>query len=398
MKSTPTTSRERIDTLDILRGVSLLGILLVNMFAFSTPLPYIDLKTWFTVPTDKAYQKWLDILVQGSFYPLFSMLFGYGIAMQFSKATRLGESYDKMGIRRLAILFIIGILHAFLIWWGDILMLYAFCGFILLALIRFSPKFLFGIGLLFYFSINGLFASLSWLSSNGNSDSSQFIDIKGVEGALKAYGAGSWLEAYQQRLTDLSIQFSPSMWIMALFTILPYMLIGAAASKWQLIENAKNKYFLWSSLAIIMVPMGICIKMLPYQLHSNFFYNYIQTYFGGPILSIGYASSIILICCIPYATKILSPIVKAGRMSLTIYIMQSLICTSIFYDFALGLYGKIGVDTATWLAVGIYVIQLLFATVWFMLFKQGPIEAVWKRIIYTPVTSSNTHISRLKEK
>lgn len=385
MNSIPTTSKQRIDTLDILRGVSLLGILLVNMFAFSTPLPHIDLKTWFTVPIDKEYQKALDIFVQGSFYPLFSMLFGYGLAMQYSKATRLGDSFYKFGVKRLVVLFVIGMLHAFFIWWGDILMTYAFCGLVLLTLIRLKPGFLLAIGLIFYMGINGLLALLTGLASiadPSSTDSAQFIDIESMESALKAYGAGSWTDAFMQRLTDLSLQFSPFMWLMALFTILPYMLIGAAASKWKLVEKAKSKYVLWGILAVVMVPLGIYLKSLPFTLNRNYFLDYIQTYFGGPILALGYASIIVLVCCIPYATIILSPIAKAGRMSMTVYITQSIICTLIFYNFGLGLYGKVGVDTATWMAVGIYVIQLIFATIWFMFFKQGPIEAVWKRITY----------------
>lgn len=385
LNSTPTTSKQRIDTLDILRGVSLLGILLVNMFAFSTPMPHIDLKTWFTVPIDKEYHEILDVFVQGSFYPLFSMLFGYGLAMQYTKTTRLGDSFYKFSIKRLVVLFIIGMFHAFLIWWGDILMTYAFCGLVLIALIRLRPGFLLTIGLIFYIGINGMMAMLVGLASLADpsgTDPSQFIDIESMEDAVKAYGAGSWTDAFMQRLVDLSIQFSPSMWLMALFTILPYMLVGAAASKWQLIEKAKSKYVLWSTLAIVMVPLGIYLKFLPYAFERNSFLDYIQTYFGGPILALGYASVMVLFCCIPYATKMLSPIAKAGRMSLTVYITQSIICTLIFYHFGLGLYGKIGVDTATWLAVGIYAIQLIFATIWFMLFKQGPIEAAWKRIIY----------------
>lgn len=397
MNSTPTTSKQRIDTLDILRGVSLLGILLVNMFAFSTPALYIDLKTWFTVPMDKEYHKILDIFVQGSFYPLFSMLFGYGLAMQYTKTNQLGDPFYKFGLKRLVILFIIGMLHAFLIWWGDILMTYAFCGFVLIALIRLRPGFLLAIGLIFYTGINGLMAMLTGLASiadPSSMDPEQFVDIQSVEGAAKAYGAGSWTDAFVQRLTDISIQFSPFMWISALFTILPYMLVGAAASKWHLVEKAKSKYLFWSILAVVTVPLGIYLKSLPYTANRNLFIDYIQTYFGGPILALGYASIIVLICCIPKATKLLSPIAKAGRMSMTVYITQSIICTFIFYHFGLGLYGKIGVDTATWLAVGIYVIQIIFATIWFMLFKQGPIEAAWKRITYGKLVMKKEEINQ----
>ena len=118
MKFSPTVLEERIDTLDILRGFSLLGIILVNVIAFYSPLPYIDLASWFTVPSDIIWQQRLDIYVQSSFYPLFSILFGYGLAMQYMKAQRTGANFYTIGSRRLVILLLFGLLHAFLLWWG----------------------------------------------------------------------------------------------------------------------------------------------------------------------------------------------------------------------------------------------------------------------------------------
>lgn len=79
---------------------------------------------------------------------------------------------------------------------------------------------------------------------------------------------------------------------------------------------------------------------------------------------------------------------------MTIYLMQSIIGTFIFYHYGLGLYGKIGVDTVTWLAVGIFVLQIVFAELWFLKFKQGPVEAVWKRLTYGKMLQKKEEISR----
>ena len=125
----PVGTGERIAALDILRGFSLLGILLVNMFGFYLPMPHIsDLSNWFTNAQDIILQQLLDIYVQSSFYPLFSMLFGYGLAMQFLKAKETGTNFYQFAPKRLGILFVVGMFHAIVIWWGDILAMYAFCG------------------------------------------------------------------------------------------------------------------------------------------------------------------------------------------------------------------------------------------------------------------------------
>lgn len=256
------------------------------MFAFSTPSPHIDLKTWFESPIDKQYHQWLDIFVQGSFYPLFSMLFGYGLAMQFTKATQLGDNFYKIGSKRLGVLFGIGVLHAFLIWWGDILMTYAFCGFFLLILLRLKPVWLLTIGGVLYGIVHGFLVVLMGLASlvEESTDFSDFVDITAIESAIAAYGSGSWTEAFMQRLADLQVQASPSMWIVALFTILPYMLLGAAASKWKLVERAKEKRVFWIALTVITLPVGVALKMLPYNLERNLFLDYVQVSFGGQFL------------------------------------------------------------------------------------------------------------------
>lgn len=381
MEFKPTMLQDRLATLDILRGISLLGILLVNMYAFYLPMPHIDLASWFTTPSDIVWQKNLDIYVQGSFYPLFAMLFGYGLAMQWQKAQSREQNFYTLGLRRLSVLFAFGLIHAVLIWWGDILMVYAFCGVFLVLLLRLSPIWL----LISAIIMNGLMQVfmlfvLGIMEFNTKVD--DYLDIVSVEKAITAYGTGNWLDAFMQRLTDLSMQASMGMWFAALFTILPYMLIGAAASKWRLVERAKELKWLWLALALAGLIIGITIKSLPIMLTRTYLLDYLKVYIGGPILSVGYIAVIVLLCLLPIVPKLLSPFGKIGRMSLTMYILQSIIGTCLFYQFGFGWYGKVSVETGVFIAFGIIVVQMIIAEIWLSKWKQGPLEALWRKLTY----------------
>ncbi|KGR80576.1 DUF418 domain-containing protein [Ureibacillus manganicus] len=379
----PTTLNERIDSLDIIRGFSLLGILLVNMFGFYLPMPHIDLQDWFREAMDIIWLQTLDIYVQSSFYPLFSMLFGYGIAMQYVKAENTGIRFYSFARKRMIILFVLGMIHALFIWWGDILAMYAFCGVFLLLFIPFSPKMILTFGLVIFGLMHFLILSVYGMAGIANKVyEAMSVDIVMVENAITAYGIGNWFDAFNQRLNDLSVQMNPAMWLSALFTILPYMLIGAALAKWRLIERAKNLIGLWITLAVVGMGLGLFIKSAPYIFERTYLLEYLKVYIGGPILSLGYMALIVCICMLPLLPKILRPIGQVGRMSLTIYIMQSIICSIIFYDFGFGLYGRVTVQMGVLIAIAIFIVQIIFALTWFMKFKQGPLEAVVKKINY----------------
>ncbi len=383
MNFQPTHLNERVTTIDIIRGFSLLGILLVNIFGFYLPQPYISLNDWFTEAVDIIWHQTLDIYVQSSFYPLFSMLFGYGLAMQYMKAQRTGINFYKFAPKRLAILFIVGMLHALFLWWGDIIAMYAFCGFFVLALIRYNSWVLLTIGVVLQGIIHGLYLLMFSLGGMINMEMEEMaVDIQSIQGAVTAYSTGNYMDAFMQRLHDLSLQMNVSMWFSSLFIILPFMLIGAAAAKWRLIERAKELKGLWIFLAIGFTAAGLFIKSAPTAFSYTYLLYYLKVYVGGPMLSVGYIAIIVVLCMIPLLAKGLSPIAKMGRMSMTMYILQSVICTTIFYHYGFGLYGKIDVPTAVYIALGIYVLQVILAELWLSKFKQGPLEAAVKRLTY----------------
>ena len=310
--------------------------------------------------------------------------------MQFVKAKSTDTHFYKFAPKRMMILFVIGMLHAIFIWWGDILATYAFCGVFLIALMRLPAKWLLTIAILVLGLFQALFLSLYKVSGMFDMPTDSLsVGIEAIQSSIGAYGVGTWTDAFMQRLVDLSVQMSVGMWVSALFTILPYMLIGAAFAKWRLIERAKEKLGVWLVLAVCGIGAGIYVKSLPIAGAQSFGNEFLQVYVGGPILAIGYMAVITLLTQLPALTKILSPIAKAGRMSLTLYLMQSIVCTILFYNWGFGLFGKVDVQMGIYIALGIYVIQLLLAELYFTKFKQGPVEAAMKRLTYGKKISEN---------
>jgi uncharacterized protein len=384
----PTELQDRVVAIDIMRGLSLLGIFIVNMLAFHTPYYYINPYTWYTNPSDADTFQWIDIALQGSVYPLFSMLFGYGLMMQFRKSQERGNSFIPLGLRRLSVLLIIGLLHAFLVWSGDILITYALSGFIVLLMMRLSRMWLLTITLIMYILPNMGLAFLSYIVAA--SGETFYSGVQEIESSLIAFGSGSWMDIFIQRASDWTYANieSGSLFLIGM-TILPYMLLGAIAAKGKLIERTSQKKTFWITLTSVSLIAGFSIKLLPYVFEANFYYMYVQDIFGGPLVAIGYAGLITLLCQLAIFRKIMNPFAKVGRMSMTTYIFQSVIATTIFYSYGFALYGKIDVLTGTWLAVGIFVIQMIFAEIWFSRFKQGPIEAIWKRATYGKLNKNN---------
>lgn len=383
MKVEPTQLSERVVALDMMRGFALLGIFIVNMLAFHTPFTYIDPYTWYQIPADKDAFQWIDIVIQGSVYPLFSMLFGYGLAMQYEKAVERGASFTSLALRRLLVLLGFGIIHAFLIWSGDILITYAISGLLLMWVLKLSAKWLLGIAVGFYIIPNVALSLLSFVALKIFPENAViYSGIREIEASIVAFGTGSWMDIFAQRAADWNYANVPAIVPFLMITIFPYMMLGAAASKAKLIERTAQKKTFWFILVGMTLTIGTYIKFLPYTQSANYFTMFVQDIFGGPLQAVAYAGIITLLCQLSLFRKVFSPVAKVGRMSMTTYLTQSIVATTIFYSFGFGLYGKVDVMTGTWMAIGIFVIQIIFAELWLSKFKQGPVEIVWKRLTY----------------
>ncbi|MGI2327446.1 DUF418 domain-containing protein [Planococcus sp. YIM B11945] len=392
MKLQPVALTERVEAIDLMRGFALLGILLINMLTFHSPLSYVDPYSYFDQPWDSEIYAFIDIFIQASFYPLFSMLFGYGLGIQFLRAEARRQPFMPMAVKRLLVLLAFGIIHAFLIWYGDILITYAIMGLLLLGMIRLPSKMLLGLGAVIYILPHLLILLLMFVAVAANPNF--YTGIQEVQSSIDAYSAGTFADIFSQRLSDWLYSNGPFNFVILIVTILPFLMAGVAAAKWQLIERTKQYRKLWVFLAVGSLAIGLLLKATPYFIDNNYAFVYLQDIFGGPLLALGYASIITLIAQSGGVRKVLQPIAKAGRMSLTTYIAQSIIATFIFYSYGLGLYGKVDLLTGTLIAAGIFVIQLIFAEVWFMKFSKGPLEMIWRRWTYGKNIEKSNNLKR----
>jgi uncharacterized protein len=139
---------------------------------------------------------------------------------------------------------------------------------------------------------------------------------------------------------------------------------------------------------VLGVSAGLFIKNAPILFTRTYLLDYLKVYIGGPILALGYIATIVVICTfIPLAIKVLMPFAKLGRMSLTMYLMQSILLSVLFYNWGFGLYGQVDVELGIYISIAIILVQIGIAELWFMKFKQGPIESIMKKLTYGKILS-----------
>ncbi|WP_298826831.1 DUF418 domain-containing protein [uncultured Planococcus sp.] len=380
MNLQPVSLNERVKAIDLMRGFSLFGILIINMLTFHSPFLYIDPYKWFNGTLNEGIYRFIDIFIQASFYPLFAMLFGYGLAMQYMRAEASKRPFMPLAVKRLVILLVFGILHAFLIWYGDILITYAIMGFLLIFMIRLPSGWLLGFAAIIYTIPHLLLLGIMFIAAAA--DPNIYVGYMEIESSIQAYQSGSFAEIFSQRLADWTYSNNFANYIILIATILPFLMVGAAAAKWRLIERTQEKRKLWLALAIGPLLIGLLLKSGPILFEPNYAFVYLQDIFGGPLLAVSYAAIIALLAQKTIVQKLFSPVAKVGQMSLTTYITQSILATTIYYSYGFGLYGQVDLLTGTLIAIGIFVVQLIFAELWFEKFTRGPLEMVWRKWTY----------------
>lgn len=381
--ATPITEAERIVSIDVIRGFALLGIYLINMLSFHSPFLHIDPLTWWDSKIDRYFYKFIDIFAQASFYPMFSMLFGYGLIILRERSLNKGLSFPKIAVRRLGTLLVIGIIHAYLIWDGDILILYAVIGLLSLIFLRMSGKKLILTGILLYTISNLLLSLLTFLIVMMNPEEPFSIaDLPKAEVAIEVYQNGTFAEITEQRIREWYEVYNLYSLPIMMFTFLPYFFFGAGVAKLGFLADVpKNRRTLTMTL-VILFPLGLLLKCLPYILNHNYATDYVQDTFGGVMLAISYACAIALAMEKETVRKFLLYLAPVGKLSMSNYLLQSVITTFIFYHYGLGLYGKFSVAGGTILAIVIFIFQIILSHFWLRHFYYGPVEWLWRSVTY----------------
>ena len=398
----PVAATERIETLDVLRGFALFGILLVNMTLFSWPVYRVLIaeQAWAT-RTDVIADWIVRFLAEGKFYPLFSFLFGLGMTIQLERAGTRGANFVRLFCRRLLALLGIGLAHAFLIWEGDILVWYALLGFLLLAFRQRRPRTLLVWAAIFLLIpvaicalIWGLFAVGSLLPEIAQVIETEMARegesyARLAEENLRVFAHGSLAEIFAARASNVVF-----MWRFTWFfapTLFAMFLLGVYAGQRRIPQDTEaNLAFLRRTLVwglVVGLPAN-AVYAVTFGLRNPLNVNLIWVIsaglvaLGGPALGLSYAAAITLLLRRDHWRNKLRPVAAAGRMALSNYLFQSLVCTTIFYSYGLGWYGSMGRTTGLGLAAAIYVAQVLLSVWWLKRFRFGPAEWLWRTLTY----------------
>ncbi|CEG26044.1 DUF418 domain-containing protein [Bacillus sp. B-jedd] len=377
----PTGGTARIISLDAMRGIAILGIYLVNMLSFHSPYMLINPLEYWNHGIDRYFYIFIDIFAQASFYPLFSMLFGYGLMLMKERSKAKGKNFYPVVIRRLFFLLCIGIVHAFLIWPGDILITYAVIGFLALFFLRLSGKALLATGLLMYI-IPNLFLGLLLTAADfsGMNASSVIFSEDEAKNALQVYSSGTFAEITEMRIWEWKESNNKGTIPILVLSILPLFLIGAGLAKLKWLTEVKKHQKKLILFSIIAFGAGLLIKLLPYYGWEGYSAEFLQDFFGGPLLASVYGSLTAL--AVHNHAGRAGVFASVGRMAMTNYLLQSIVSTFIFYGYGAGLYGSISIVTGTGLAVAIYIAQAAISRFWLKRFHFGPVEWIWRSITY----------------
>ena len=385
----PTPGEERITVIDTLRGAALLGILIANMRGFNAPLnayfqPYL-LWTWMP---DRIAQALVDWLVQGKFITIFATLFGVGFAIQMDRAAARHHGIAFYA-RRMLVLLAIGLVHGVLVWWGDILASYAICGFALLLFRKRTQRTVMIWAQIMFWFLPVLILGFYVASLFGVAPPPDQPDNK-MQETIALYANGSIRDVFAVRAREW---LQANAFILVLTRVLGIILFGVYIWRQGYLQRAAEFAAWWKNAQWIGLTVGILGNLLcvaiDWRYHPNpsrmsiwvVIYFWLQS-LVVTALSLGYSATIVRVWNDPVWRQRLLPFSYVGRMALTNYLMQSVICTTIFYSYGLGLYGKVGPLVDLPLAIVIYGLQVPFSKWWLSSHRYGPMEWVWRRLTY----------------
>jgi uncharacterized protein len=389
----PVQQAERIQIVDILRGFALFGILLVNMAIFSQPFQAI----LFPADPDMPWYDWaatwlIHFLGEGKFYAMFSLLFGLGMILLMERIEARGRRFVPFYMRRLLALLLIGLVHAFLIWPGDILIIYALLGFPLLLFRKARPRtlmiwavILIAIPLIFMAAATGLVA-LGGMTPEGAAMIEQSF------AATKAgYAAdGNFLEITAQRAYDYASMGLISFFVLG-FNILAMFLVGVWFGKRRIFADLDahrpflRKLLVWG-LTVGLIGNAIYATLIMgiprYDASIELLVATVAQGIGAPLLMLGYVAAICLLALRPAWGRRLAVLAPVGQMALTNYLLESILATTIFYGYGLALFGQVGAAGGIVLTVAIYLLLIPFSHWWMRRFRYGPAEWLWRSLTY----------------
>ena len=388
---TPVPATQRLELLDSLRGFALAGVLFANLTAFSMYFFLLSHQALLALPY-AAVDRWLSpldhVFVVAKFITLFSLLFGVGFSLQMQ---RNGDDRDGLRryLRRLAVLFAIGLVHAYLFWWGDILRYYAVIGLLLLPARLWPTRALVVAGALLVIAPHSLF-SASW---DGPAIHVATRD-QAYAAALSAFSNHDWIAMLRGNLA-FNHWWNVAHWGQVTW-VAGCLLIGTALGRLGVLAEPGRHALFWKRLLLWALPSGLVgslllevidygrlpalatlLDTLPGRFASEMFSDAAVLALG-----LGYMAGFVVLFSLPAAHRWLRLLAPVGRMALSNYLAHSLIGITLFYGIGFDIgprYGLLGV-LVTWLLL--FAAQVVFSQWWLRRFRFGPAEWLWRSLTY----------------
>jgi uncharacterized protein len=386
----------RVHIIDALRGIALFGILAVNIqsAAWSLGGPTLGQFDEMTTTLDRVALLLTAFFLEFKFYPIFCFCFGYGFAVQSRKWIARGQDAGALFIRRLSFMLLFGIFHGIFLWFGDILARYAITGFILRYSIRKGPRAL--IRAIIVWAIIVVIATLmlSSLISVATSSADEIATMnaaamKEVAAAKTIYTTGNYLDITRQRATDFFAITSSFFYILPQIMLL--FLLGALTSQmgWLKVsaQSPHKHRVLLKRIFLFTLAVGLPINIAytmkswsmahAFTIETSLFDLFISTLV--PIFAFVYVAGFALIADTWLGRSLVALFAPAGKIALTNYIFQSLAMSFLLYGYGYGLGARLRQGELLLVAIAIYIFQLALSHVYLRVYRQGPLEWIWRR-------------------
>jgi uncharacterized protein len=392
----PLAQQDRILSIDILRGVAVLGILVMNIQHFSMPqAAYINPAAYGDL---NGLNRWVwiisHVLASEKFMSIFSMLFGASLLLFTRRAEDKGRNSALLHYRRMFWLLFFGLMHAYLLWSGDILVSYSICGMLVYLFRNKSPSALLVIA--FAFFVVPLLISLFfvWSIPYWPEENMQFtLDSwqPGMETIQHQLGVfrGGWRDQMELRVPGSMFMQTGYFLMESFWQVTALMLTGMALLKWNILTGERSARF-YLKLAMIGLASGYLLSGLgvylnfrrEWAMEFSMFLGSQFNYVGSVGVALGYTALIMLFSKSAACPGIKNIFASVGRMAFSNYILMTLLGTFIFYGFGLGLFGSVERKYQVLLVVAIWIPILIISPLWFKRFRFGPLERVWRALTY----------------
>lgn len=419
----PVAQAERWVAVDAVRGLAVLGILLMN-------IPFFGVVPIFAMnPTLPEGGSWLNqvfwfvshVFFEGKMRALFSMLFGAGVVLLTSRAEGRGANSADIYYRRTIWLMVFGLLHAYFLWDGDILFWYGTLGLLLYPFRKLSGTTLVLVGVLLASTmiLQAYYQDYQFRTRQEEAQEAIRLAAAGqplteeqtaarkfwnarerrlrpptpqdIEKRVKEY-QGSYLDILKRRARQLINTHGAILYQMGIPDVLGFMFLGMGLIKLGVLTGTRSLTFF---ILLTIVGYGIGLPLSAYQANALAENHYMRgpgmlafqiTYnYDRLTIALGHVGLLMILIQTGMLRWLTRRLAAVGQMALTNYLMQSAICTTLFYGYGFGLYGQLQLYQLTHVVLSIWVLQLVLSPIWLSFFRFGPMEWLWRSLTYVKV-------------